>query len=183
MSISTKSRPTSNTYTSNIYDLTNNKDVSGLTILPDGTALVKVSAKEILQQQAAFMVMISNLFRNIKSGELESRKPEEKTETRLTREEKSKTGEGPVRKTRRRREPTKTQKRQLRDFKAFLKAHPVVCGRRKCSIGARANRFWHLNWKKLETEARQTGSYHGYKNARCLADGARKAGLQWSDNG
>ena len=172
MSISTKTRPTTK-YTSNIYNLINSKDVVGMTMLPDGTALVKMKTEEVLKQYAT-AVIVSNLIRDgIQSGGIESRKLEG-NETTLTREEKSKTTDKGSRFVRKRRGPTDAMKRQLKEFEAFLRLHPIEPGKRKDSIGARANQFWHKYWRKLGAEAKETGSRHGYRNPRSLADGARK---------
>lgn len=171
MSFTTKLRPTSEN-TSNIYDLNNRDDVSDMTMLPNGTACVKVKTEEVLKLYASVVVLLNLLRNSIQPGGIEPRKDVDTTT--LTRGEKSKmTGNG-LRSVRKRRGPTKAMLRQLKEFNVYLRLHPVEPGKRKDSIGARANDFWRKNWRKLGAEAKETGSRHGYRNPRSLADGARK---------
>ena len=168
MSRSTKSCPATN-YT-NIENISDKIDaIQPITLLPDGTTLVKLDTKEILN----YAMMKAAYEMSAAYPRLESRTHADEHSVVPTRRK----SENPRRRLKSglMGKKTKTMAQQLSDLQRFVLDHPIDEGHAGSTINARTAQYWHQNRKSLEAAATKDGEAKGYTCIKSLAGALRNA--------
>ena len=174
MSRSTKSRPTSNQfYTTDISDNTETAVTQPITLLPDGTTLIKVKTEEVLKQYALIVGAIGMLNHRMDS---ENRTHADDHSIVPTRQEETKPG--PRLRSKLRGPKTEMMKEQLKQFSEFVdkeRNDSLAEFKPKEKLNSMVVRFWNLHKTTFEKAAKAKDERKGYSCPKALATAYRNA--------
>lgn len=168
MSRSTKSSPANDTnYKTDISDKIDATVNQPITLLPDGTTLVKLNTKEIIN----YAMMKAAYEMSAACPRLESRTHADEHSIVPTRRKSKNTrlNSGLMGKK------TETMAQQLSDLQLYILDHPIDERHASSTINARTAQYWLKNRKSLEAAARKKGEAKGYSCAKALAGALRNA--------
>lgn len=171
MSKPTESCPTIQDYNTDIAEKIETTVVQPITLLPDGTALVKVKTEEILKQYAVMMGAMGMLNHHEES---ENRTHADDCSVVPTRQEETKTR--PHLRSRLRGPKTETMKEQLKRFSEFVmreKNDPLADFHLEEKLNSMAVRFWNEHKRTFERAAKAKGERKGYSCPKVLATAYR----------
>ena len=170
MSKSTKSCPATNyNNIENISDKIDATVIQPITLLPDGTTLVKLNTKEVIN----YAMMKAAYEMSAAYPRLESRTHADEHSVVPTRRKSE--NPNPRLKSGLMGKKTETMAQQLSDLKAYLLDHPIDECNARSTINARTAQYWSKNRKSLETAAKRTGEARGYACIKSLAGALRNS--------
>lgn len=168
MSKSTKSCPVNtHTYTRHITELACNSVNQPITLLPDGTTLVKLDTKEVIN----YAMMKAAYEMSANYPRLESRTHADEHSVVPTRRKSE--NPRPRLKSGLMGKKTETMAQQLSDLQCYILDHPIDECHASSTINARAAQYWSKNRKSLEAAAKKAGEAKGYTCVKSLAGALR----------
>lgn len=173
MSKSTKScLAATQNYTTDISDKIGTTVTQPITLLPDGTTLVRINAKEVIN----YAMMKAALEMTANYPELGNRTHADEHSVVPTRRKETKHGQRLS--TRLRGPKTATMKEQLERFSAFVRAEkndPLADFHLEEKLNSMAVRFWNDHKNTFERAAKAKGERKGYSCPKTLATAYRNA--------